>query len=140
MKETRWDGPGSTITLTSGSVMPPRWALLLIDRVLTRERPLSAWINLRWTNSRRGGHGVCYGPRHIAVHPQPGDDDRTRYIVIHELAHACNGHRDRHGPGFYDALVRIAKAEGSLRLVQREHVKSHAKAPLTRAIARARAS
>ncbi len=81
---------------------------------------------------------MAYGPYMISVGAAPGNDDRTRYVVIHELAHAVNRRGDRHGDGFYDALVRIASEEGCLRLVEREHSVSHAKAPLRRAKARAK--
>lgn len=138
MQRSSWTGPNGVEVVTStGSSQPPRWALLLIDRVVARAG--RSYMGLRWTRSSRGGSGRCYGPSSIVIHFDPGDDERTRYIVLHELAHALNRRREPpHGDGFYDALVRVALDEGALRLVQREHVQTHSRAPLTRAVARER--
>lgn len=135
MKQTAWTGPrGSVVHIGNGSAKPPRWALLLIDRVLDRAGRRS--INLRWTRSSRGGSGRAYGGALIAVH-YSGTADRDRYIVIHELAHATSRGRG-HDARFYDRLVAIAKDEGCLRMVRREHTTVHQKAPFTRAVARAK--
>jgi hypothetical protein len=139
MQEKVWTGPHLVdITIRQGSSQPPRWALLLIDRVCAGRGRFT--MELRWTNSRRGGRGLCFGPHFISVGANAKDDDVTRYIVIHELAHAFNRKGDRHGDGFYDQLVRIARDEGCLRMVTRVHVMAHARAPLTRAVARAKAA
>jgi len=137
MNETEWVGPnGVVIDIGTGSRKPPRWALQLIDRVCYREN--IGWLRLRWVHSSRNGSGYCYGRHHIAIRADANDDDRTRYLILHELAHAANRKLDIHGDGFYDSLVRVATAERATRLVRREHVRSHAKAPLVRAFRRQR--
>ena len=100
MKDTRWVGPkGSTVDIRAGSRQPPRWALLLIDRVLATHRPNRRWIELRWVRCSRGcGHGYSYGPHMISIY-EGTDPDDTRHTVLHELAHSLNTGRDRHGDG-----------------------------------------
>ena len=143
MKETVWHGPsGSEVIISAGSSRPPEWALNLIDRVLRRERPGDPRVDLRWTNSRngRGARGWTYYNRTFSV-IAGGDRETDEYVVLHEMAHVVamgnGGHR--HNDVWYDCLVRLAKAEGALRLVYRVHGRHHAMAPLRRAVARAKA-
>lgn len=133
-----WTGPnGSQIRIIAGSMAkPPRRVLLLIDRVLRRNRPWhNGSIDALIRNCRSGcDHG--YGSKHHLSLYLSKDIDGNLLLVEHEMAHATNRlmHRetysttnrrgdivtrskwsDRHGPGFYDALFRIGKAEGNLR-------------------------
>lgn len=123
MKETSWVGPrGTHVVIVGGSTKPPRWALLLIDRVCAREqRTTTPYIRLGWVVCSRGcAHG--YGsPGRIKIYSS-GDRLADRSLLYHELSHAFNRrsvYRDRHGPGFYDALYRISKAEGWLMATTR---------------------
>lgn len=135
MRDTVWAGKSTSVNIRSGSSKPPQWALNAIDRVCGREG--RSWMELRWTNDRsgRGARGRTYNRSLISV-TAGGRHDRDYHVVLHELAHAVNRNGDRHGDGFYDALARIARDEGATRLVYREHKKSHAMAPLQRAVKR----
>lgn len=113
-------GPHNTsIRIIAGS-MPTveRWMLLLIDRVRTN------WARGRYMDIliRKCSRGCAHGygrDGHLSLYLAPAaNKDSNKYLLIHELAHACNRVvGDRHGPGFYDALYRISKAEGCYRMI-----------------------
>jgi hypothetical protein len=138
MQTTNWRGPrGTRVTIQHAKgAKPPRWALLLVDRIMARDRSSGAHLWLRWVKSTRGGSGVCYADG-IRVSYDPANEDRTRYVLIHELAHLTNPMWDMHGPGWLHELARHALDERASRLVMREH-SHHRKAPLRRAFAEVR--
>lgn len=114
-----WYGPlGTNVKVIAGSMSKvERWMLLLIDRVRKAER--RGYIDIL---IRRCGRGCAHGygsSHHLSLYLAPeANRDSNKYLLIHELAHACNRvSGDRHGPGFYDALYRISKAEGCYRMI-----------------------
>ncbi len=120
MKRTAWKGPkGTIVIIDEGSRQPQRWALLLIDRVQAREHRIPfGGLHVRYRHCSRGcAHG--YGrPGYGMSLFVTGRKDEDLPLILHELAHVYNyAYRDRHGPGFYRTLYRIAKAEGRLRLM-----------------------
>lgn len=126
-----WVGPkGTTIHIRDGSSKPPRWVLLLIDRVAAREReghPMRAFgklgrVGLRYIKGNGAGGGYCY-PDFIRVREDhylvgaKARRDSMRYLILHEMAHYIAPYGERHGQRFYEVLYRLAKAEGCLRAV-----------------------
>lgn len=116
MNQTTWTGPkGTTVTITRGSSKPPRWALLLIDRVVAAES-VRRRVGVKWMNCGRGcPHGRAFPFSRKVVLYTSGDRQRDTGLILHELAHLFGG--VRHDHGFYVALVRIAAREGKVRTV-----------------------
>jgi hypothetical protein len=125
VKETTWVGPkGTTVVIRNGSNKPPRWVLLLIDRVAGRERERRnstrqfTKVGIRWTQGTGGGrfYGSIDWYPVIAVRAKGYGTKFEKEILIHELAH-WTGDQRGHGPKFYEAMLRIARAEGTVGML-----------------------
>lgn len=121
MKATTWHGPnGTAVFISEGSSKPPRWALLLVDRVASKARRQS--VGLRWTHGDGGGY---YYPGLGVVSIKAGGHGFLweRQVLVHELAHWLDPHRGegrKHGDTFWATAFLIAGSEKCLRSLTAE--------------------
>jgi hypothetical protein len=120
MEATLWQGPnGTQVRISRGSSKPPKWALLLIDRVAHRAGRSA--VGLRWTNGDGGGY---YYPNLRVISIKAGGHGFMwqRQVLVHELAHWLDPFPQgrRHGDTFWATSFLIAADEKCLRALTKE--------------------
>lgn len=119
MNETWWRGPkGTRVIISHGSSKPPRWALLLIDRVAAKSSRYGTprTIGLRWTHGDGGGY-FYPGQEVVSVKAAGYGFGHERSTLVHELAHWLdpNPIGKSHGDTFWATAFAIARNEKCLR-------------------------